>query len=106
MNWIMDNWQMLALYGSTILCFIIAGLWVPRNWLIFACLKAEKALGEKTGQLKLLFVYDLYVGRFKLVSRVLPFKLFSKIVDWVLPAMRKMLENEKIATFINERGAL
>ena len=104
--WIMGNWQILVLYLGTLLAFIAAGLWVPRHWLVFACLKAEKALGEKTGQLKLLFVYDLYIGRFKLVSRFLPFKLFSKFVDWVLPAMRKMLENEKIATVINERGAL
>lgn len=96
MDWIVENWQVLALYGGTILLFIIAVLRVPKKWLLWACTEAETALGNGTGQLKLLFVYDLYLGKFPVVAKLIPFALFSKFVDWVLPAMRKMLENEQI----------
>ena len=103
---IMDNWQMLTLYGVTVLILIVAVLRVPKKWLLWACTEAETALGGGTGQLKLLYVYKLYIGQFPVVGKLIPFALFSKFVDWVLPVMRKMLENKKIAEIVEKRDAI
>ena len=36
-----------------------------REWLLYAVTKAEKELGGGTGQIKLRYVYDMFVARFK-----------------------------------------
>lgn len=35
-----------------------------REWLLYAVTKAEKELGGGTGQIKLRYVYDMFVARF------------------------------------------
>ena len=34
-----------------------------REWLLFACLQAEKQLGSGTGKLKLRYVYDMFLEK-------------------------------------------
>ena len=65
---------------------------------------AEKELGGGTGKLKLRQVYDLFVVRFPWLVRVVPFELFSSMVDDALEEMRKMLENNKAVKAIVEGG--
>lgn len=36
-----------------------------REWLLYAVTKAEKELGGGTGQIKLRYVYDMFVARFE-----------------------------------------
>lgn len=64
-----------------------------KQWLIYACLEAEKILGSKTGQVKLRYVYDLFVSKFKFVSYFISFELFSKWVDDSLIEMKDMINN-------------
>jgi len=67
------------------------------NWLVKATAEAETTLGSGTGQLKLLYVYDLFISKFKIISRFVSFEMFSKLVDIALNIMEDMLENnEKI----------
>ena len=45
-----------------------------REWLLYAVTKAEKELGGGTGQIKLRYVYDMFVARFTWLARVISFE--------------------------------
>ena len=82
--------------GGIVAVFLIAfTMWLMgfKNWLVWAVSEAEAVLGSNTGQLKLRYVYDLAVVRFPIMSKVLPFAIFSKLVDAALDVMRDMIEN-------------
>ena len=82
--------------GGIVAVFLIAlMMWLMgfKNWLVWAVAEAEAVLGSKTGQLKLRYVYDLAVVRFPVMAKVLPFAIFSKLVDAALDVMRDMIEN-------------
>ena len=64
-----------------------------KNWLVWAVSEAEKGLGSGTGQLKLRLVYDMAVARFPIVAKLIPFKLFSNMVDTALKIMNEMIKN-------------
>ena len=66
-----------------------------REWLLYAVTKAEKELGGGTGQIKLRYVYDMFVARFTWLARVISFEAFSMMVDEALERMKKMLESNK-----------
>ena len=65
------------------------------EWLLLAVIKAEKELGSGTGQLKLRFVYDLFIDKFKVVSYFISFSQFSILVDQALDIMKDMVSNNK-----------
>lgn len=65
------------------------------EWLLLAVVKAEKELGDGTGQLKLRFVYDLFIDKFRFISMLISFSQFSKLVDQALDTMRDMLDSNK-----------
>lgn len=116
-NFILENWYI-------ILAFVAAGMAAGiavyhfvkqpkadqlkkvREWLLWAVIEAEKALGSGTGQLKLRKVYDLFVVRFPWLAKIIPFEMFGKMVDDALDEMRELLENnEAVADYINS-GAM
>lgn len=66
-----------------------------REWLLYAVTKAEKELGGGTGQIKLRYVYDMFVARFAWLAKVISFEMFSMMVDEALDKMKEMLENNK-----------
>lgn len=75
---------------------------VVREWLLLACIQAEKALGSGTGQVKLRFVYDLFIDKFKYLSLVISFEQFSMLVDDALDTMRDMISNNKqVEQYVN-----
>ena len=61
-----------------------------REWLLWAVTEAEASLGGGTGQLKLRYVYDLFVEKFPWLVKVISFELFSSLVDDALEDMRDM----------------
>lgn len=72
-----------------------------KEWLKWAVCMAEKELGEKTGQLKLRYVYDMFVEKFPALASILPFSIFSKWVDLALEWMKDQLDkNAKIKAVI------
>ena len=82
--------------GGSVAVFLIAFTrWLMgfKNWLVWAVAEAEAVLGSKTGQLKLRYVYDLAVIRFPIMSKILPFAVFSKLVDAALAVMNDMIAN-------------
>lgn len=73
-----------------------------KQWLIQACLEAEKDLQSGTGQLKLRVVYNkfLNIQAFQWVARIVTFEQFS---DWVRVALDKakemLVNNPKLAEY-------
>lgn len=68
-----------------------------KEWLKYAVVEAEKALGTGTGQLKLHYVYDLAVKQFSWLAGLIPFETFSGWVDEALDWMNKQLEENQAA---------
>lgn len=84
--------------GAILAVIIIAGgIYVNgfKNWLVWAVTEAERIFGSKTGQLKLHYAYERAIERFPMIAKVIPFTLFSKMVDSALDVMRDMIENNK-----------
>ena len=106
MEFIINNWHIilalvavLAAAGIAVYRYFNlpseAQLAKVREWLLWAVTEAEKELGGGTGKLKLRQVYDLFVTRFSWLARIVPFELFSSMVDDALEEMREMLKNNK-----------
>jgi hypothetical protein len=73
-----------------------------KEWLKWAVVEAEKALGSGTGQLKLRYVYDLAISQFPWIVSFISFEMFSGWVDEALEWMKGQLDNSKINKYINE----
>lgn len=75
------------------------------EWLKWAVVEAEKALGTGTGQLKLRQVYDWFCQQFPFIAAILPFQVFSAWVDVALETLDKWLDsNINIVGYINGSG--
>ena len=84
---------------------IIIGLYVAlqyknfKQWLIYACLEADKYFGSKTGEAKLRYVYDKAACLF--ITKIITFDMFKKLVDNALKALRAILdENVNIRNLV------
>lgn len=72
-----------------------------RQWLLLAVIEAEKQLGGGTGAVKLRYVYDMFIKRFKFMSKIITFEQFSSLVDEALEVMRLMIQqNQNVAAYI------
>ena len=73
-----------------------------KEWLLVACLEAEKVLGSNTGRIKLRYVYDLFVTKFRFMSFIISFEQFSLLVDEALDVMRDLIDtNDAVKTIVN-----
>lgn len=90
---------------GAILAFVIVagGIYVNgfKNWLVWAVSEAENMFGSNTGKLKLRYAYELAINRYPVLAKIIPFTMFSSMVDGALAVMRKMIEdNNDIANII------
>jgi hypothetical protein len=103
MKWIIDNWSLLVVLACAVIAIFIyvkkfvnmpteAQIAKVKEWLLYAVLQAESEFGGGTGQLKLRYVYDLFLSRFPDIAKVISFEMFSTLVDEVLEQMRHLLE--------------
>ena len=106
MKYIIENWYIIV---GILALLIVAGIYVYKfaglptksqvakikEWLLYAVIIAEENFGSGTGELKLRFVYDLFVSRFPLVAKVVSFDTFHFWVKEALEAMEKMLKDNK-----------
>lgn len=102
------EWAALAFIAVVVfvLLYKFCGVEKVKNWLLWAVCEAETALGSGTGKLKLATVYSMFIEQFPTFSKVMPYALFSKLVDEALEIMREWLENNKaIAAVIQTEGA-
>lgn len=113
MEWLIENWYILIAAAAglaVVVAGVIAFFKLPPalqkknilNWLLGAVTLAEAKFGSGTGQLKLREVYDKFIQRFPLVSKLISFETFSDLVDSTLETMRASLEtNESLAAYVN-----
>ena len=73
-----------------------------KEWLLYAVLDAERLLGSNTGRVKLRYVYDLFVSKFRVMSFIISFEQFSMLVDEALDVMRDLIENNQAVKAIVE----
>lgn len=62
-------------------------------WLIEAVAIAEKQYGSKTGQLKLSFVYTMFVDKFGILATLVSKELFETLVDRALRIMEETFKD-------------
>jgi len=104
MKFLIDYWPLLVI----LLIFIVLIVrWVKiftglpsqeqlkkvREYLLFVVIQCEKELGKGTGRAKLSMAYSLFVEHFPSLVPIIPFELFSKLVDDALVEMRNLLES-------------
>lgn len=114
MNLLIENWYIIA---GILALVVVVGVLIynfakkpsseqlnkVREWLVFACIEAEKQFSSGTGELKLRFVYDAFVIRFPWLAKVVSFEAFSNLVDDALVKVRQLLEtNVEIAVIVDE----
>ncbi len=119
MNWLINNWY-LIIGGIALLAFVVYCVYTfckmpsdkqtakVKQWLIWACIEAEKALQSGTGQAKLLRVYEMFclIPAFTWVSKIISFELFSKWVKEALVKAKEMLvENGDLANYVYGNNA-
>ena len=74
-----------------------------KEWLLWAVAEAEKLYGSGTGVLKLRYVYDLFLSRFKELEYFISFDEFSKMVDDSLIGFKDLLEkNGRINNYVEK----
>lgn len=68
-----------------------------KQWLRYAVVETEKALGAGTGQIKLRMAYDMAVKQYSWIAELVTFDTFSEWVDEALVWMNQQLEENKAA---------
>ena len=87
-----------------LICIIALRFKSFKNWLVYAVSEAEKALGGGTGKLKIRYAYDLAIKQFPVIAKIIPWNLFSWLIDSALVIMREMIsENKNIAEVIEKK---
>ena len=92
MKWLVDNWSLLVVVTAVVTCVILSGKKSIKEWLLYAVFMAESEWGSGTGKLKLRTAYDMFVSKYPIISKLIPFSVFSLWVDEALKEMRKILE--------------
>lgn len=114
MNFIVNNWYLILsvlAVAIMVIAFIFNFFNMPsdkqiqnlKEWLKLAVTQAEKELGSKTGQLKLRYVYDLALERFKWLEELISFEQFSLYVDEALIWLNEQLKsNEAVQNLVSK----
>ena len=110
MNWLVLIAAALTLIGAAV---VVAHRFLEqpgekqkekiKEWLIWACIEAERGLQSGTGQLKLREVWNLFcaVPAFGWVARIISFDTFSGWVTEALSTVKRMLvENPRLASYV------
>ncbi len=114
MKWIIDNWSLLVVL---LVMVVLAIVYVKKfinmptdeqmdkvtEWLLYAVIQAEKQLGQKTGQVKLRYVYDMFLTKFPSLVSVITFEQFKELVDEALEQMRHLMETNQNVKFYIQR---
>lgn len=114
MDWLIENWFLIVALiacGTVVISLVVRFLGMPtekqkskvKEWLIWACIEAERALQSGTGQLKLREVWSTFcaVPTFTWVARIITFELFSEWVSDALVEVKQMLiSNNTLAEYV------
>jgi len=115
MEFIANNWYIIlaAVAGVAVIIYLICKFFkLPREaqiakvkeWLLLAVTQAERELGSGTGQLKLRYVYDMFVTKFPYLVQFVSFETFSEWVDNVLEKFKEMFKTNTAVKQYVEAG--
>ena len=101
--WIVENWPIIvAFISGIVVCLLVAVKFskepteakidMIKEWLLYAVTLAEKELGGGTGQIKLRYVWDMFIKTFPTLAPLIPFDIFKALVDEALEEMRHLLQ--------------
>lgn len=104
MEFLMANWFLIVVGIAILACVGYAvyrymqepteeKLAKVKEWLLFAVTAAEKELGSGTGQIKLRYVYDMFLTKFSYLAKSVSFETFSDLVDQALDKFRGLLDS-------------
>ena len=104
MEFITEHWYLIvaAIAAVCVIAYLIYKFFkLPRasqiekvkEWLLFAVTQAEREFGSGTGQLKLRYVYDMFVTKFPYLVQFISFEAFSNLVDDVLVKFKEMFKS-------------
>ena len=72
-----------------------------KQWLIYAVAKAEAELGSGTGQIKLRYVYNMFIAKFPAIALFISFETFAEMVNKALEELEGLIaENSNIKDLI------
>lgn len=112
MKWMIENWMLIIVFASIFCITVSYFLYFMsqsmqkkyeciREWLKYAVIEAEKALGEKTGEMKLRMVYDMAIKQFPWILKLINFMEFSILVDEALDWMKmQIVKNGAISNYV------
>ena len=101
MEWITQNYSLVIAIIGVAVYFFLSGKKSVSNYLLYAVSLAETELGGGTGRLKLAQVYSDFVAKYPILSKIIPFAVFSAWVDAALDEMRHLIRtNGKIKAAI------
>ena len=63
-----------------------------KEWLLYAVAKAEENLGSGTGELKLRYVYDMFMTKFPAAAIFISFEDFSIMVEEALEKFEELIQ--------------
>ena len=108
MRELIENWYLIILAAACVTfgvyCVYVffrrptsVQIQAVREWLLWAVTQAGKELGGGTGQLKLRYVYNMFIERFNYLAGIITFDMVSGMVDEALAEMKKMLSTNAAA---------
>lgn len=104
MKWIVENWAIIVAFACGMVVTMLfaikfskepteAKIEMIKEWLLYAVTMAEKELGGGTGQIKLRYVWNMFIKTFSALASLVPFEVFKALVDEALDEMRHLLES-------------
>ena len=108
LSFINDNWFLIMIaiaFISSIAIKIYKWFKMPNSeqmkkvqeWLLYAVAKAEEKLGSGTGELKLRYVYDMFIAKFPAIAIFIDFDEFKIMVEKALEKFEGLIQtNESI----------
>ena len=114
-NYLIQNWVLVVVVAALIgVCVwsVMQFVHYPpskqiakvQEWLLWAVTVAESELGSGTGQLKLRYVYDMFIEKFPALAKTISFEYFSTMVDKALEKMKAILNQNKHVAKLVETG--
>lgn len=114
MKTVVENWAIIV---SVVVTVAVAALAIyqffllptdkqkekVKEWLVWACIEAEKVLQSGTGQAKLRRVYNAFIAvrAFSWLAKIISFDTFSAYVSEALAEAKKMIINsESLAVYV------
>jgi len=115
MIFLMENWYLfIGIAGVAVFIGFVIGRFLKlpkatqiatvKEWLLYVCIEAEKQFASGTGQIKLRWVFDKFVGRFPVIAQAISFGTFTVWVGEVLLEMNGILTMNKAVRDMVESG--